>query len=620
MGIAMIVRIGDNIISSLGFTTKENYQAVKSGRSGLKRYNSCMGIPEPFVASLIDKEQLNERFAAICPHSNACTPLEKAAILSVGYAVEDARIDLANPRVLFIFSSTKGNVDLLENEACHCGLDPQSPVYLWKTANTISQFFGNPNTPVVVSNACISGVAAQIAAMRELESGLFDYAVVIGADMLSKFIISGFQSFKALSPEPCKPFDKERCGLNLGEAAATIIYSTTGHCELDPQSPTNRRVILMQGAIRNDANHISAPSRVGEGSLRALNYVLSNTQNLTSQVAFINAHGTATPYNDNMESVAIARAGLEAVPINSLKGYYGHTLGAAGVLESIISMHALLDDTILPTQGFENNDDDCSLNIAAQITQTKKSHCLKMLSGFGGCNAALLFQRDNAMCSPDAKTSFSASRFTTKQLFIKKYCLITPQSVLVNGKEIPVSMAIENGKFLTSLYRSLEIDYPKFFKMDNLSKLGFLTSELIFREDKQHFVPREDLAIICFNRSSSLESDTLYQTTIQRNEDYFPSPSIFVYTLPNIVTGEIAIRNKLYGETSFYICKKMDAEQLFRTTNNAFQDKTTRSVLAAWIESFEERYEAFMMLVESAPSDIPFSIEQINRLYKLNKE
>ena len=198
------------------------------------------------------------------------------------------------------------------------------------------------------------------------------------------------------------------------------------------------------------------------------------------------------------------------------------------------------------------------------------------------------------------------------ELFIKTYSHITDQSASIKGEEVPVT---GDTKFLTSLYRALNIDYPKFFKMDNLSKLGFLASELIFKDDDLRFVDREDLAIICFNRSSSLESDTLYQATIQSNDDYFPSPSVFVYTLPNIVTGEIAIRNKLYGETSFYICEKMDAKQLFQTVKNAFQDNSTSSVLVAWIESFEKTKEVFMMLVDTEFAEMSFSVEQINNLY-----
>ncbi|GHT01316.1 beta-ketoacyl synthase [Bacteroidia bacterium] len=405
----MIVRIGDNIISALGFTTDENYSAVKSGRSGLRLYDSCMDAPEPFIASLIDKERLNDEFSRTDFPSfqnleslnlESLTVLEKASILSVLSANKEAQIDLANPRVLFIFSSTKGNVEQLtmnneqltmrEDKNCSLSIVNYS-LYLWQSAQLIVNYFKNPNTPILVSNACISGACAQIAAMRELESGAYDYAVVIGADMLSKFIISGFQSFKALSPEPCRPFNANRTGLNLGEAAATIIYANGASYGGGLRVGARNAMTLVGGAIRNDANHISGPSRTGEGSYRALRSILQDVT--PDEIAFINAHGTATPYNDNMEAIAIARAGMDAVPVNSLKGCFGHTLGAAGVLESIVSMHALLDDTILPTRGFENKADDCSLTIVNQMMPTKKSYFIKMLSGFGGCNAALLFNK-----------------------------------------------------------------------------------------------------------------------------------------------------------------------------------------------------------------------------------
>jgi 3-oxoacyl-[acyl-carrier-protein] synthase-1 len=372
----MIVRIGDNIVSSLGFTTAENYAAVKSGYSGLSFYHDRMGVPEPFVVSLINQERLNDSFAAVCPHSENYTPLEKAAILSVANANEEAQIDLTSPRVLFVFSSTKGNVHLLDKKEKEID---RNHLYLWYSARLLAEYFNNPNTPLVISNACISGAAAQIAAMRELESGRYDYAVITGVDFLSKFIIAGFQSFKALSPEPCRPFDANRTGLNLGEAAATIIYS----CQ-EGLAPA-----LVSGAVRNDANHISGPSRTGEGSFHALQSVLQDIDK--QEIAFINAHGTATLYNDAMESVAIQRAGLKFVPVNSLKGYFGHTLGAAGVLESIISMRALTDKIVLATHGFEKEASDCPIHVNAKNQLTEKPYCLKMLSGFGGVNAALLF-------------------------------------------------------------------------------------------------------------------------------------------------------------------------------------------------------------------------------------
>jgi 3-oxoacyl-[acyl-carrier-protein] synthase-1 len=167
---------------------------------------------------------------------------------------------------------------------------------------------------------------------------------------------------------------------------------------------------------------------------------------------------------------------------------------------------------------------------------------------------------------------------------------------------------------IVAAYRSLHIDYPKFFKMDALSKLGFLAAEMIFKDDENRFTPREDCAIICFNRSASLDIDTQYETTIADNENYFPSPSLFVYTLPNIVAGEIAIRNKFVGETSFYICNKFDVCYMTEIVEKAFYDTVTQSVLCAWIENFENTHEVCMFLIEKDGS-MEFSEQNVQKLY-----
>jgi len=387
--------IGDNIISSLGFSTEENFNAVKSGISGVKHYDAVFfDLPEPFMASLIDKEKLNDEFARHCGFSrqfgvigdsdfrqnDAYTDLEKAAILSVFLANKKAQIDLSSKKTLFILSTTKGNIDRMNNKQ----------VYLWHTAELITGFFGNPNIPPVVSNACISGAAAQIVAQRELASNNYDFVVIVGVDFLSKFIISGFQAFKALSPKLCRPFDKDRCGLNLGEAAATLILSN--------EQLTINNIRFIAGAVRNDATHISAPSRTGEGSFRALKHVLQNVD--INEIAFVNAHGTATSYNDAMEVNALVRAGLESVPVNALKSYFGHTLGAAGVVETIISMWALNEGMVLKTLGFEEteplmiNNEIFTLDVCKENRKTYKKSFIKMMSGFGGVNAALLFTKN----------------------------------------------------------------------------------------------------------------------------------------------------------------------------------------------------------------------------------
>jgi 3-oxoacyl-[acyl-carrier-protein] synthase-1 len=384
-GKPMIVRIADNIVSPLGLTSSENYAAVKAGRSALKRYDGLWHLPEPFTASLMNREKVENVFAELADNEKY-TFFEKMIILSTSRAIAEAKIDPTSDKVLFILSTTKGNVFLLDKR--ETGF-PQDRVLLGVAARQMTEFFHNPNAPIVVSNACISGVCAQIEAMRNLENGLFDHVVVVGCDVQSAFIVSGFQSFKALSVEPCMPFDANRCGLNLGDAAATIVYTRKDNI-------SENDWVACRGAIRNDANHISGPSRTGEGSYRALKVALGDVN--PDQIAFINTHGTATLYNDEMESFAIERAGLSQVPVNGLKGYYGHTMGAAGIMETILSMKAIDDHNILATRGYETLGVTHPLVLSNQNQPTDKRMFIKLLSGFGGCNAALLMAKGGASC------------------------------------------------------------------------------------------------------------------------------------------------------------------------------------------------------------------------------
>lgn len=376
----MITKIADNIISPLGVTTEENFAGVLSGRSELCRHDAEFGLPEPFCGSLMDREKIEGLFKSQFADKNIdeYTFFEKMCILSAASAIKSCNLKADEDDVVFVISTTKGNVDALQEslDNPHC--------YIPTSAKKIASFFQNHNTPIIASNACISGVCAQIAAVRSLKAGRYRYAVVIGCDVLSRFIVSGFQSFKALSPDLCKPYDKNRIGLNLGEAAGTIILKDCQTCESDEWH-------YVGSSIHNDANHISGPSRTGEGSFRVLSDILKTLD--SNELAFINAHGTATAYNDEMESIAIHRAGLDATPVNGLKGYYGHTLGAAGIIETILSMKAVDNGVILATKGYEESGTSYSLSLSDEVRRTDKSAFIKILSGFGGSNAGIAYQK-----------------------------------------------------------------------------------------------------------------------------------------------------------------------------------------------------------------------------------
>lgn len=371
----MIAKLADNIYSPLGTTTLDNYRAVANHRSALRRYRGERDLPEPFTASLLDRDAL-PRFG------DGYTPFERLAIASVADALGRCGLDPSGGDVLFILSTTKGNIELLDP---HCrGAWSDERLAPAVAARVIAGHFGNRRAPLVVSNACTSGLCAQIAAMRAIGAGTCRSAIVVGADLQSRFIISGFQAFHALDTEPCRPFDASRAGLNAGEAAATVIYTRADLAPADAWHAT-------RGAIRNDANHISGPSRTGEGSFRALQAVTRDFD--TARLAVVNVHGTATPYNDEMEAIALDRAGLLDVPVNTLKGYYGHTMGAAGVLETVLTMCALDHGTVLATRGFNTLGVSRRVNVSNSHRPTAGRAFVKLLSGFGGCNAAMLFEK-----------------------------------------------------------------------------------------------------------------------------------------------------------------------------------------------------------------------------------
>jgi 3-oxoacyl-[acyl-carrier-protein] synthase-1 len=289
-------------------------------------------------------------------------------------------INPQDERTLLIYSTTKGNIDILEN--AYKNIDPKR-VYLHAFTHHLQSYFKFKHTPLVLSNACISGVLAIIIAQRFIEKGQYDNVLVCGGDIISEFTVSGFKSFNAMSSEPSKPFDANRTGINLGEAVSTILLTN------NKTLATPYHTEIVGGASANDANHISGPSRTGDGLYQCVQEVLNYHP---EKLGFISAHGTATLFNDEMESIAFDRASLSSIPVNSLKGYYGHTLGAGGVLETILSLESLKNQQLIKSEGFETKGVSGNINIIQTHQRSLFSSFIKTASGFGGCNAAALFR------------------------------------------------------------------------------------------------------------------------------------------------------------------------------------------------------------------------------------
>ncbi|MCM4158823.1 beta-ketoacyl synthase [Antarcticibacterium flavum] len=374
-----IFLLGDAIISPLGFDTEENLQALREERSGLLNHPNSFFPKEGLVAGIIDNDKLTAALSNFGDPSGY-TRLEKMMILAVQKVLQQhPDIDLTTTAL--IISTTKGNIDLLGDHKF-----PEVRVLPGEMGRVIANFFGFSLEPVIVSNACISGGLAIAIAKRFMEAGKMERAIVVGGDLVSDFVVSGFQSFQAISPQACRPFSKNRNGISLGEAAAAVLVSKKPGTQ-------GKYIELIGEATANDANHISGPSRTGEGLFKSIAAALKEAGIMAGEIDYISAHGTATLFNDEMEAIAFSRSGLRNTPINSFKGWYGHTLGASALVETILTKHSLLNNELFCSLNFEETGTSEKINVITKRENRKLGYALKTASGFGGCNLTLVLKK-----------------------------------------------------------------------------------------------------------------------------------------------------------------------------------------------------------------------------------
>jgi 3-oxoacyl-[acyl-carrier-protein] synthase-1 len=363
---------GSVIVSPLGITTRENYLNIIRGVSGLRSVRDTSYGDTAIVASAMPD----------CLPTTGLSRFETLCSRAIEGLLQESKFPVSDS--LLVLTSTKGNISFIEEG------DPQHPrISLHATGAYLRRLYGFRDH-VVVSNACISGVLGIIVAKRFLQVGKFDHVIVLGADSLSKFVVSGFRSLQALSDTPCRPFDAERNGINLGEAAGAVVLTSR------PEVFSEKcRISVTGSGVSNDANHISGPSRTGEELSAAIKQALLEACLEVSDIDFVSSHGTATRFNDEMEAKALTLAGMKDTPVNSLKGYFGHTLGAAGIIESIISMESLLNNQLIPTKGYSVCGVTERINVVSDLISAPLDACIKTASGFGGCNAAVVLQKQN---------------------------------------------------------------------------------------------------------------------------------------------------------------------------------------------------------------------------------
>lgn len=364
-----------SVVTGLGASLDETWQGLMAGQSAIApvtrfptvRLNSAL-------ASCIDGLEPERAGSRV-------EPLLELLLAGFAPAPPDSRLILA---------TTKGAIDALERFRRSPG-GPPAALLAEDLLRNVAGRLGVSGSGVNINAACASSTIALARGAAMIASGRAEAAVVCCLDLVSEFVFSGFSALQGLSGQPSRPFDRDRNGLTLGEGAAALLLMSEERIQREGRRSLGT---ILGWGVANDANHITAPARDGCGLVRAVRQALDTAGIGRESLAGINAHGTGTVYNDLMELTAFRSLfGDHAIPIHSVKGAIGHTLGAAGGIETTLALRSLAEGMIPPTVGFRNPEEGAEGIVSAAPAAIAGEAMLTTNSGFGGVNAALVIGR-----------------------------------------------------------------------------------------------------------------------------------------------------------------------------------------------------------------------------------
>ena len=299
-------------------------------------------------------------------------------------------LDVEPERLAVVVGTALGGVEEGERALCGGSARRLRAALYDAPAHRLARWLGARGPAVTVSTACASGATALTIGAEMLRRGEADAVVAGGYDILCRFVMRGFDGLRALTRERVRPFDRRRSGLLLGEAAGLLLLRR------EREAGARRLGTLLGSASASDGAHIAAPDPDGRGIERAMRRALADAGVGPDAIDFVSAHGTATPLNDPIEAAALRRVlGPRAgtVPVNSIKGALGHTMGAAAALEAIVCLLAGRDGQVPATLGLEERDPACEIDcVQGSPRAVRPRVSLSTSLGFGGCNAALVIE------------------------------------------------------------------------------------------------------------------------------------------------------------------------------------------------------------------------------------
>lgn len=392
-----IVITGAGIVSAIGVGMKETLASLKAGKTGIgeMKYLTSRHRDLPVGEVPLSNAEMMKMLGV--EDDIRLTRTALMGRLALREALEIAQMTEEQIRQApFISATTVGGMDRRElyfaqEQDCDLVHAEISTHHCGSCTEMIAQPFGEFASMATVSTACSSATNAMITGANMLRCGMADIVVVGGSECLTLFHLNGFNTLMILDHEPCRPFDKDRAGLNLGEGAAYLVMETAASASKRGVKPMCQ---LSGYGNACDAFHQTASSPEGEGAWLAMQEALRMAGLQPGEIQYVNAHGTGTPNNDESESYALRRIfGEDLPPVSSTKSFTGHTTSASGSIEAVICMLALEHQFMPPQINWHTPMDDGIVPVTDSIPKQEIRHILSNAFGFGGNDSSLVISK-----------------------------------------------------------------------------------------------------------------------------------------------------------------------------------------------------------------------------------
>lgn len=568
---------GIGIVSAIGVGVSETLAALRSGSSGIgtMRHLASTHTELPVGEVKMSNDDMRQRLGIASERLVSRTALLGAMAIKEAVAGRQ----LAG-RCYVVSGTTVGGMDVTERIFKHIDDSDDMLRYISKHdcgSNTqeMVQLAGLDCEACTVSTACSSALNAIMLGCEMLCNGEADVVIAGGTEALSLFHLNGFNSLMILDHERCRPFDKMRAGLNLGEGAAYLVLQRT-----DDVDATEAKAYITGYGNKCDAFHQTASSDNGEGAFLAMTEALRMAGLQPCDIDYINAHGTGTPNNDASESAALRRVFAECMPpVSSTKAYTGHTTSASGAIESVISIIAMMENFLPANIGWSCQDEDCIAPYASGMEGKEKAlhHVLCNSFGFGGNDSSMVISRQPSSSS----------------------------SVLVNSGEVQASCQVVSDITIddeSQLAEAKEYIPPmQARRMGKLMKAATLTSLKALREAGTDCPD----AIITATAYGMLETSERFLRDMVENGEQGLSPTLFMQSTHNTIGSQIAIRTKCHGYNITYSQGAQSLEWALRDARRLIATGKAETVL---VGCHDEATPTFRSIMQRMGASVPPAI------------